>query len=970
MSNSDAGGDKRREPQDPPATLPPMDDSPGAGELREMLRKLGDQIAATDRQHSETLAEMQARLSQIGLPTESNNPSSPVDDHPHQPVKEPDTWAPIHRTSATAESRPSRPYGMDPLDEPPLLSTPDAPQQPMFISSSSPQPWVLKSALGRAPTPHAADTFGDSDPWDRESAESLTRVYESGEGLRASGNDYRPSAPPRRGSEASPADTSSSRLSSDADRSRLEDRFLQIALRIEQSMADMRPGAAIADLSPKFEHLEKRITAALDTLATRADVDGLRHVEAQVNELFTHVEHATAQLARLDGIELQLNALGDRLGDERITRLATELIPTEAELTAFAEVAADRAVARATVNSGAAQAAAAGEDKTAAVEALLRSFIDERRRNEEQTGTILETLQQAMQYMLDRVQVIEQVALHGASSLDSHGAMPADAADMTGEILPTPSPMSTPVAPPSTAHAAAHASDLMSIAPQPPLPDQVPDSPAVTATSWDMLPSRPDELVADSPTNTDERAHGGQQIDSAAQPVTAEVAAPLSRDDYIAAARRAARKASGQPVREPLAAPTPPAPDASDSSEGGVVANARLKLGLKPRILVAASVGILLLAGTALVSASSFRPMAIFARSERPALPADTSAAPVEGKGASATPTAAPTRSAFASVPTFEGGSSALSSPVVSASNPGSIGITVQTESSGLTLEQLTEVQRRQQIAAMSQRMAKAQAEETARSAAALPTVLTSASIAAPSSDAPTPAAPAPSAAQALPLPSALVGPLSLRLAASKGDPSAQFEVAARFAEGRGIKQDFKEALVWYQRSAAQSFAPAQYRLGALYERGLGVPADPARAIVWYKRAAEGGYVKAMHNLAALSADRKGAAPDYATAAQWFTAAARHGLADSQYNLGILAESGLGLERDVVAAYKWLSLAAKQGDKDAAKRRDALKIQLSLAQVRAAEQQVDAWTGEPVDATINDDRRAGEAWKTRADARG
>ena len=175
-------------------------------------------------------------------------------------------------------------------------------------------------------------------------------------------------------------------------------------------------------------------------------------------------------------------------------------------------------------------------------------------------------------------------------------------------------------------------------------------------------------------------------------------------------------------------------------------------------------------------------------------------------------------------------------------------------------------------------------------------------------------------------LPPATVGPFSLRIAAAKGDASAQFEVASRLAEGKGLDQDLKEAAQWYQRSAASGFAMAQFRLGTLYERGLGVKRDAARAQVWYERAAAQGNVKAMHNLAVLAASRnpKG---DYETAARWFTAAAEHGLADSQYNLAVLYENGMGVTKDMQKAYKWLLLAAKQGDKDAAARRDAAEAE-------------------------------------------
>ena len=156
-------------------------------------------------------------------------------------------------------------------------------------------------------------------------------------------------------------------------------------------------------------------------------------------------------------------------------------------------------------------------------------------------------------------------------------------------------------------------------------------------------------------------------------------------------------------------------------------------------------------------------------------------------------------------------------------------------------------------------------------------------------------------------LPPLMIGPHSLRHAAAGGNAAAQFEVAARFAEGKGVKQDLEQAAKWYQRAATQGLASAQYRLAALHERGLGVPADLARAKVWYKRAAEQGSLKAMHNLAVLSAGNgDGGTADYATAGRWFAEAAARGLADSQYNLGILHENGLGVARDVGAAYKWV----------------------------------------------------------------
>ena len=99
-------------------------------------------------------------------------------------------------------------------------------------------------------------------------------------------------------------------------------------------------------------------------------------------------------------------------------------------------------------------------------------------------------------------------------------------------------------------------------------------------------------------------------------------------------------------------------------------------------------------------------------------------------------------------------------------------------------------------------------------------------------------------------LPPAKIGPYSLRNAAAQGNPQAQFAIAMRFVQGKGVTQDYTQAIRWLKRSAAQSFAPAQYHLAALYERGRGISRDIGHAKTWYRRAAVNGNIKAMHNLA------------------------------------------------------------------------------------------------------------------------
>jgi localization factor PodJL len=215
-------------------------------------------------------------------------------------------------------------------------------------------------------------------------------------------------------------------------------------------------------------------------------------------------------------------------------------------------------------------------------------------------------------------------------------------------------------------------------------------------------------------------------------------------------------------------------------------------------------------------------------------------------------------------------------------------------------------------------------------------------------------------------LPSALIGPLSLRLAAANGDASAEFQVAARYAEGKGVQQNFQEAVKWYRRSAGRGFALSQYRLGTLHERGLGVEKDVRRAQVWYQRAASLDNVKAMHNLAVLAAGSGSGQPDYATAAHWFTQAANRGLADSQFNLAILYQNGLGVNQDDEAAYKWFSLAALSGDAEAGRRKADLAAKLGSTTVAALDQALAKWMRKPTSKLANDPHFAGQEWQRKS----
>lgn len=197
------------------------------------------------------------------------------------------------------------------------------------------------------------------------------------------------------------------------------------------------------------------------------------------------------------------------------------------------------------------------------------------------------------------------------------------------------------------------------------------------------------------------------------------------------------------------------------------------------------------------------------------------------------------------------------------------------------------------------------------------------------------------------------IGSPRLRVAASGGDSSAQFEIATRYMEGRFVAQDFAAAAHWYGLAADQGSVPAAYRLGSFYEQGRGVDRETDSAIAWYEQAARGGNPRGMHNLAVMAAEGRGAggatAPDFERASGWFRAAANRGLSDSQFNLAVLFARGMGVERDLLESYKWFALAANAGDSEAIGRRDEVAGVLGEEALALARARVDNWQALPID---------------------
>ena len=208
----------------------------------------------------------------------------------------------------------------------------------------------------------------------------------------------------------------------------------------------------------------------------------------------------------------------------------------------------------------------------------------------------------------------------------------------------------------------------------------------------------------------------------------------------------------------------------------------------------------------------------------------------------------------------------------------------------------------------------------------------------------------------------------SLRDAVSANQPAAQYELATRLFEGRGLPKDQPAAARWFERAASRGLAPAQYRLGSMYEKGIGVTPDPAAAKRWYLKAAEAGNARAAHNLAVMDTDSGMGEPDYPEATKWFRKAAELGVRDSQYNLAILYARGLGVEKNLGQSFLWFSLAAQQGDTDAAKKRDEIAGQMDPASLASAVEALMKFRAVKPDPAANDVAAPPGGWDAKSDS--
>jgi localization factor PodJL len=997
-----------------------------AHDLKRILTLLADQVADADRRHSDALSCMQQRLAQLDTTARDLKSQLPQE---MSPVLDRIQGGMAALSDQITEQSAQRQQAIATYEAPAVPEVESAPALRSAMAADALDAYARRTQATRNATNKNVDHFDvvesertpRMDPahvdrthadhiWNESAVEALARHFDApsvsatetapestAAGMHSAMIEALTAAPirttppaivltaaavhpyPASTAPAAPARNNAHSNSAAADfatlhamamtneREWLEGRFSAIAGRLETSLKDIGSNGALATIDARFSQLETKLTQALSSASKAPDMSGLKGIENQVEDLSAQLSSVQNHFSRLDTIELELRSLADRFKSDKMTRLlenagdrapdsdaiagavasrvAQEMPRLEQKLQSLTEsLSAEKlagilakaapsapdagTIARLVAEHVTQSMPKQSEQSSAApkldeLRSMIEAFVVEQREGGEQTASMLDTMQQAMISLLDRLDAIEQGTLgpadadatsgHSSGDSDHHGY------EQQAAGYDTPAARRN-----DTTHTPAHViDDEQAAAPAYHQPVQAGTHAVRTAP-------RPSIVYSDAGTAT-------------------EPPAANHRDDFISAARRAARMANEAPADE-----TVELDDVAQTRPGIAQKVRRQPETAKPRRpLSRVSMALLCLvavgASFAVVKSTILAPSHIIPAGTPAAAPAPK-AAPLSKNPADKSlqqlddadviidddkkgTVPAPRRSSI------EGGDGGVHDRDFASAFAGGTRSAIpasQIQSQGEFTPAMSEF-----------------ARQNLSGATSVPASLT-------------PDRPAGAMAKSndnLPL---TIGPNSLRAAALKGDSSAEFEIGARFAEGRGAPQDLEQAITWYQKSAAQSFAPAQYRLGSMYERGLGVKTDLARARVWYQRAAEQGIVKAMHNLAVLTAGRDANATDYEAASKWFKAAADHGLTDSQFNLAIMHDSGLGMSKDLKQAFKWFSLAARSGDEEASRRRESLRTKLMPQELAEVEAELAQWRPKSTDQSVNDPRMAGEGWKQRA----
>ena len=127
------------------------------------------------------------------------------------------------------------------------------------------------------------------------------------------------------------------------------------------------------------------------------------------------------------------------------------------------------------------------------------------------------------------------------------------------------------------------------------------------------------------------------------------------------------------------------------------------------------------------------------------------------------------------------------------------------------------------------------------------------------------------------------------------------------------VKQNIAEAVRWYKLAAEKGDATAQYKLAQCFDSGQGIPQSDEDAAKWYALAAEQGHADAQNCIGVMYDSGRGVKQNYRTALKWFRCAAEQGEMIAQYNVGLIYLYGQGVKANDQKAARWFRRSSESG---------------------------------------------------------
>jgi len=149
---------------------------------------------------------------------------------------------------------------------------------------------------------------------------------------------------------------------------------------------------------------------------------------------------------------------------------------------------------------------------------------------------------------------------------------------------------------------------------------------------------------------------------------------------------------------------------------------------------------------------------------------------------------------------------------------------------------------------------------------------------------------------------------------AKSGDASYQNLLGNLYKLGQDVEQNYTDAVIWYELSAAQGYPNAMYNLGLMYQNGFGLKQNYDVAFSWLNKSGISGFDLAQEKLGKIFAANPKVKGNEYRALKWFEMSAEQGNSDVQSMLCLMYRKGWGAKQNKEKAFDWCVKSANQGN--------------------------------------------------------